>query len=162
VIITSVFVCVGCWQFARRFDHFNRAIAPKADHELRSVFLKSKNFINGAYFAEILKEVDDRALSGVSKVYMEPRVSIYGQHISEWSELAKWWKRHRLDKVRSMKWMVQFPRLFALFQRTGAVKSFEEFLHNCTLRFRAGFVFDADLECRSLGRRAQVFSHCLK
>jgi AMP deaminase len=112
----------------------------------------------------MLKEVDVRALSGESKVFMEPRVSIYGQRMAEWSELAKWWKVNGLDKARSMKWMVQFPRLFALFQRTGAVKSFEEFLHNC--RPHQEFVFSVS----SRGRTescvcvwlSQAFSHCSK
>ncbi len=112
-----------------RFDHFNRAIAPKADHELRAVFLKSKNHINGRYFADVLKEVAHRANKGVTA--MEPRVSVYGQQRSEWSMLAQWWKSNGLHTIPNMKWMVQVPRLFTLFAKSGSVKTFEEFLHNC-------------------------------
>ena len=114
-----------------RFDHFNRAIAPKADHELRAVFLKSRNHIGGTYFADVLKEVSHRAGRGAGVTAMEPRVSVYGQQRSEWSSLAKWWKATGLNALPNMKWMVQFPRLFTLFAKSGSVKTFEEFLHNC-------------------------------
>lgn len=96
------------------------------------MFLKAKNSIEGRYFAEILTEVAHRAASGVSTTAMEPRLSVYGQDKAEWSQLAKWWQQNGLGNLPNMKWMVQFPRLYNLFRRTDAVKSFDEYLRNCT------------------------------
>ncbi|CAI4213668.1 unnamed protein product [Parascedosporium putredinis] len=72
-----------------RFDKFNLKYNPIGESRLRTIFLKTDNFINGRYLAEITKEVISDLES--SKYQMvEWRISVYGKAIDEWDKLAAW------------------------------------------------------------------------
>ncbi len=60
---------------------------------------------------------------------VEWRVSIYGRKPSEWDKLARWFYTHRLasDKVR---WLIQIPRLYAVYKASGEIEDFEHILRN--------------------------------
>ncbi len=61
-----------------RFDKFNLKYNPIGESRLRTIFLKTDNFIHGRYLAEITKEVISDLES--SKYQMvEWRISIYGK-----------------------------------------------------------------------------------
>ena len=67
---------------------------PVGESALREIFLKSNNYIQGRYYAEIIKEVI--ADLEESKYQMaEYRISIYGKGPTEWADLAGWF--HRFD-----------------------------------------------------------------
>lgn len=92
-----------------RFDKFNAKYNPIGESRLREVFLKTDNYLNGKYFAHIIKEVaSDLEESKYQNV--ELRLSIYGKSKNEWTNLAKWALAHNVysDNVR---WLIQIPRL---------------------------------------------------
>ena len=62
----------------------------------------------------------------------EYRISIYGKSVDEWDKLAKWIVNNKLfsDNVR---WLIQIPRLYDLFKKTGLVNSFEDVLKSMSL-----------------------------
>ena len=65
---------------------------PVGESALREIFLKSNNYIQGRYYAEIIKEVI--ADLEESKYQMaEYRISIYGKGPTEWTDLAGWFDR---------------------------------------------------------------------
>lgn len=103
--------------------------------ELRDLYLKTENTINGEYFATIIKvRIQGRreqfscgaggspctVCSGLQEVgsdledakyqYAEPRLSIYGRSAEEWPNLASWFTKHRVYSP-NMKWMIQVPRI---------------------------------------------------
>ena len=53
------------------------------------IFLKTDNYINGRYLAEITKEVI-ADLESSKYQFVEWRVSIYGRSLDEWDKLASW------------------------------------------------------------------------
>lgn len=111
-----------------RFDKFNLKYNPIGESRLREIFLKTDNFIQGRYLAEITKEVFSDLEQ--SKYQMaEYRISIYGRHISEWSKLAAWVVDNKLvsDNVR---WLIQVPRLYDVYRKGGMVSSFGEVVNN--------------------------------
>lgn len=112
----------------QRFDHFNAKYNPFGKSELREVFLKSNNAVNGRYYAELTQELFDR-LARSKYVAAEYRVSIYGSSTREWDELAKWVVDHKLYSDRQ-RWLIQIPRIYTIFRRTGTVKSFQDLLKN--------------------------------
>ena len=76
----------------------------------------------------------------------EYRISIYGRWViiqienliaddvetrstEEWDKLAKWIVNNNLfsDNVR---WLIQIPRLYDVFKKSGAVESFEEIVRS--------------------------------
>lgn len=61
----------------------------------------------------------------------EYRISIYGRSTSEWDKLAKWIVKNELfsDNVR---WLIQIPRLYDVFKKSGAVQSFEEIVKSAS------------------------------
>src|SRR3954465_10347865 len=72
-----------------RFDKFNLKYNPIGESRLRTIFLKTDNFINGRYLAEITREVFSDLEA--SKYQMaEYRISIYGRSEDEWDKLAAW------------------------------------------------------------------------
>lgn len=92
-----------------RFDKFNTKYNPVGESRLREIFLKTDNYVNGEYFAEILKEVmSDFEESKYQNA--ELRLSIYGKSRDEWDRLAKWAVKNTVysDNVR---WLIQVPRL---------------------------------------------------
>lgn len=92
-----------------RFDKFNAKYNPIGESRLREVFLKTDNYLNGKYFARIIKEVASD-LEESKYQNAELRLSIYGKGPEEWDKLAKWAIQSDVysDNVR---WLIQIPRL---------------------------------------------------
>ncbi|XP_017150564.1 AMP deaminase 2 isoform X2 [Drosophila miranda] len=114
-----------------RFDKFNSKYNPIGESRLREVFLKTDNFLNGKYFAQIIKEV---AFDLEESKYQnaELRLSIYGKSPDEWNKLAKW----AIDNdvySSNIRWLIQIPRLFDIFKSNKMMKSFQEILNNIFL-----------------------------
>lgn len=111
-----------------RFDKFNLKYNPIGESRLREIFLKTDNFINGRYLAEITKQVFEDLES--SKYQMtELRISIYGRSIDEWEKLASWIVDNHLFS-HNVRWLIQVPRLYDLYKKTGNVTNFQQILHN--------------------------------
>lgn len=111
-----------------RFDQFNGRYSPMGVSALRSLFLKTDNFMGGRYFAELIRDVfDKQAAEGYT--FSEFRLSIYGRNRDEWCRLANWFVLHGMSH-HTNRWMIQVPRLFALYRRSGMLHSFEEMLRN--------------------------------
>jgi AMP deaminase len=72
-----------------RFDHFNAKYNPLGNSALRTIFLKSKNDMGGRYFAELAK-ILLRNFEREMTVHAELRLSIYGNSMDNWQELAGW------------------------------------------------------------------------
>jgi AMP deaminase len=111
-----------------RFDKFNLKYNPAGQSRLREIFLKTDNFINGRYLAELTKEmISDLEASKYQLV--EWRISIYGRKSSEWEKLASWFYDNRLAH-KNVRWLIQIPRLYQIYKKTGDVNSFRELLEN--------------------------------
>jgi AMP deaminase len=114
-----------------RFDKFNLKYNPIGQSRLRDIFLKTDNYIKGKYLAEITREVISDLES--SKYQMvEWRISIYGRNIHEWDKLAAWVVDNKLFS-HNVRWLIQIPRLWALYKGLGQMSSFEEVLRNVFL-----------------------------
>ncbi|XP_023166868.2 AMP deaminase 2 isoform X2 [Drosophila hydei] len=114
-----------------RFDKFNSKYNPIGESRLREVFLKTDNFLNGKYFAQIIKEV---AFDLEESKYQnaELRLSIYGKSPDEWNKLAKW----AIDNdvySSNIRWLIQIPRLFDIFKSNKMMSSFQEIMNNIFL-----------------------------
>ncbi len=111
-----------------RFDKFNLKYNPLGESRLREIFLKTDNFVQGRYLAEITKEITND-LEHSKYQFCEYRISIYGRQTNEWDKLAKWIVNNKLfsDNVR---WLIQVPRLYDVFKKGGIVKNFEEVIRN--------------------------------
>ncbi|KAK4999149.1 AMP deaminase [Elasticomyces elasticus] len=111
-----------------RFDKFNLKYNPVGESRLRTIFLKTDNFIQGRYLAEITKEVMSDLES--SKYQMvEWRISIYGRTLDEWDKLATWVVDNKLFSP-NVRWLIQVPRLFDVYKSTGLMENFEEVIIN--------------------------------
>ncbi|KAH6630650.1 hypothetical protein B0J18DRAFT_421807 [Chaetomium sp. MPI-SDFR-AT-0129] len=111
-----------------RFDKFNLKYNPIGESRLRTIFLKTDNFIKGRYLAEITKEVIADLES--SKYQMvEWRISIYGRSLDEWDKLAKWVINNKLFS-HNVRWLIQIPRLYDVYKGSGLVNSFEQIIKN--------------------------------
>lgn len=92
-----------------RFDKFNAKYNPIGESRLREVFLKTDNYLNGKYFANIIKEVaSDFEESKYQNA--ELRLSIYGKSPDEWFKLAKWAIDGNVAS-NNIRWLIQIPRL---------------------------------------------------
>uniref|UniRef100_A0A8D0CJ90 AMP deaminase n=1 Tax=Scleropages formosus TaxID=113540 RepID=A0A8D0CJ90_SCLFO len=114
-----------------RFDKFNAKYNPIGESILREIFIKTDNYIEGKYFAHIVKEVmSDLEESKYQNA--ELRLSIYGRSHDEWDKLARWAVRHKVysDNVR---WLVQVPRLFDVYRTKNQLANFQEMLENIFL-----------------------------
>ncbi|KAI5864988.1 AMP deaminase [Durotheca rogersii] len=111
-----------------RFDKFNLKYNPVGESRLRTIFLKTDNFINGRYLAEITKEVISDLES--SKYQMvEWRISIYGRSPDEWDKLAAWVVDNKLFS-HNVRWLIQIPRLYDVFKATGLMESYDQVVKN--------------------------------
>lgn len=111
-----------------RFDKFNLKYNPIGESRLREIFLKTDNFINGEYLAEITKQVfEDLEASKYQMV--ELRISVYGRSRDEWSKLSSWIVDNGLFS-HNVRWLIQIPRLYDLYKKNGNVKNFQEILRN--------------------------------
>ncbi|KAI9713302.1 MAG: hypothetical protein M1812_006661 [Candelaria pacifica] len=111
-----------------RFDKFNLKYNPIGESRLRTIFLKTDNFIKGRYLAEITKEVISDLES--SKYQMvEWRISIYGRTLDEWDKLAAWVVDNKLFS-HNVRWLIQVPRLYDVYKSTGLMDNFEQVVIN--------------------------------
>ncbi|SCV03547.1 LAME_0H11298g1_1 [Lachancea meyersii CBS 8951] len=109
-----------------RFDKFNLKYNPIGESRLREIFLKTDNYIKGTYLADITKQVISDLEN--SKYQMcEYRISIYGRSIDEWDKLAAWIVDNKVIS-HNVRWLVQVPRLYDIYKKTGLVSNF----HNIT------------------------------
>jgi len=111
-----------------RFDKFNLKYNPIGESRLREIFLKTDNYIKGKYLADITKQVFSDLEN--SKYQMcEYRISIYGRSIDEWSKLADWVIDNKLLS-HNVRWLIQVPRLYDIYKKTGLVKNFQDIIKN--------------------------------
>ncbi|KAL7269463.1 AMP deaminase [Rhizina undulata] len=111
-----------------RFDKFNLKYNPVGESRLRTIFLKTDNYIKGRYLAEITKEVFSDLEA--SKYQMaEYRISIYGRSEDEWDKLAEWVVDNKLFS-HNVRWLIQIPRLYDVYKSTGLIESFEAVIRN--------------------------------
>ncbi|XP_072049506.1 AMP deaminase 2-like isoform X2 [Amphiura filiformis] len=111
-----------------RFDKFNSKYNPIGESKLREIFIKTDNYLNGQYFAELINEVA-ADLKESKYQNAEYRLSIYGRSRTEWDSLAKWAVKHGVysDNIR---WLIQIPRLFDVYRSNKIVGKFSEILEN--------------------------------
>ncbi|KAL8669672.1 MAG: hypothetical protein Q9168_005746 [Polycauliona sp. 1 TL-2023] len=111
-----------------RFDKFNLKYNPVGSSRLREIFLKTDNYIQGRYLAELTREViSDLEASKYQMV--EWRVSIYGRNIDEWDKLASWVIDNKLVS-HNVRWLIQIPRLYSLYKKQKIVDNFEQLIIN--------------------------------
>ncbi|RKP38354.1 hypothetical protein BJ085DRAFT_18606, partial [Dimargaris cristalligena] len=111
-----------------RFDKFNLKYNPIGSSRLREIFLKTDNYIKGRYLAELTKEVFNDLEA--SKYQMaEYRLSIYGRSPKEWDSLAAWVVDNKLFS-HNVRWLIQVPRLYSIYRKSGTVDNFEDMLRN--------------------------------
>jgi AMP deaminase len=111
-----------------RFDKFNLKYNPVGESRLRTIFLKTDNFIHGQYLAEITKEVmSDLEASKYQMV--EWRISIYGREPDEWDKLAAWVVDNKLFSP-NVRWLIQVPRLYDVYKSTKLMDNFEQVIAN--------------------------------
>lgn len=111
-----------------RFDKFNLKYNPIGESRLREIFLKTDNFINGEYLAEITKQVFED-LENSKYQMVELRISVYGRSRDEWDKLSSWIVDNKLFS-HNVRWLIQIPRLYDLYRKNGNVKNFQEILRN--------------------------------
>ncbi|KAF2436563.1 AMP deaminase [Tothia fuscella] len=111
-----------------RFDKFNLKYNPVGESRLRTIFLKTDNFIHGRYLAELTKEVmSDLEASKYQMV--EWRISIYGRDKDEWDKLAAWVVDNKLYSP-NVRWLIQIPRLYDVYKSTNLMDNFEQVVRN--------------------------------
>jgi len=111
-----------------RFDRFNLKYNPIGSSELRTLFLKTDNYMKGRFFAEVTKEVFDD-LESAKYQNAEYRLSIYGKNPLEWDKLASWVCRNNLQ-ANHVKWMIQIPRIYTVYRKANMISNFKEMLDN--------------------------------
>ncbi|KAL3235059.1 AMP deaminase [Nakaseomyces bracarensis] len=111
-----------------RFDKFNLKYNPIGESRLREIFLKTNNYINGSYLAEITKQVLSD-LENSKYQNCEYRISVYGRSIDEWDKLAAWVIDNKVIS-HNVRWLVQIPRLYDIYKKTDTVKSFQDICTN--------------------------------
>ncbi|KAA8907325.1 hypothetical protein FN846DRAFT_700560 [Sphaerosporella brunnea] len=111
-----------------RFDKFNLKYNPVGESRLRTIFLKTDNYVKGRYLAEITKEVFSDLEA--SKYQMaEYRISIYGRSEDEWDKLAAWVVDNKLF-THNVRWLIQIPRLYDVYKSTNLIDSFDQVIKN--------------------------------
>ncbi|XP_060057819.1 AMP deaminase 1 isoform X3 [Erinaceus europaeus] len=115
-------------QTFQRFDKFNDKYNPVGASELRDLYLKTDNYINGEYFATIIKEVGTDLVEAKYQ-HAEPRLSIYGRSPDEWSKLSTWFVSNRIY-CPNMTWMIQVPRIYDVFRSKNFLPHFGKMLEN--------------------------------
>lgn len=123
----------------QRFDNFNSKYSPFRMGQMRKIFLKTDNNIDGRYFAELTKIVLARHEQSKGHCSAaEMRLSIYGMEKDEWEKLAKWvlcdWKGGSFPGnmiSTNNRWIVQVPRLWRIYHSKGKGKhNFQEMIEN--------------------------------
>lgn len=111
-----------------RFDKFNLKYNPIGESRLREIFLKTDNYIQGSYLAEITKQVLSD-LENSKYQNCEYRISVYGRSIDEWDKLANWVIDNKVLS-HNVRWLVQIPRLYDIYKKTGTVNNFNDICRN--------------------------------
>ncbi|KAL8761453.1 MAG: hypothetical protein Q9184_002440, partial [Pyrenodesmia sp. 2 TL-2023] len=111
-----------------RFDKFNLKYNPVGSSRLREIFLKTDNYIQGRYLAELTREVI-ADLENSKYQMVEWRISIYGRTLDEWDKLAAWVIDNKLVS-HNVRWLIQIPRLYSLYKKQRIVKNFEQLIIN--------------------------------
>lgn len=111
-----------------RFDKFNLKYNPIGESRLREIFMKTDNYIKGSYLAEITKQVLSD-LENSKYQNCEYRISIYGRSIDEWDKLASWVVDNKVFS-HNVRWLVQVPRLYDVYKKTGIVQNFQDICIN--------------------------------
>ncbi|KAF8685444.1 hypothetical protein RHS04_00662 [Rhizoctonia solani] len=111
-----------------RFDKFNLKYNPIGEARLREIFMKTDNYIEGRYLAELTKEVM-ADLEQSKYQNCEWRISIYGRSPAEWDKLAKWIVNNKLYS-HNVRWLIQIPRLYDVYKANGTINNFSDLLHN--------------------------------
>ncbi|KAI4194706.1 MAG: hypothetical protein LQ346_003626 [Caloplaca aetnensis] len=111
-----------------RFDKFNLKYNPVGSSRLREIFLKTDNYIQGRYLAELTREVI-ADLENSKYQMVEWRISIYGRTLDEWDKLAAWVIDNKLVS-HNVRWLIQIPRLYSLYKKQKIVKNFEQLIVN--------------------------------
>lgn len=153
----------------QRFDNFNDKISPFRLADMRRIFLKTNNHMQGRYFAELLKIVLQRhEMSKGHNSACEMRLSIYGMERHEWFDLACWmmqdWPETEDTKGGNMispnnRWLVQIPRLWRIYSRKPVkegekARSFQDMLDNIFIP-----MFEATLHPQDHPEIAQCLKH---
>ncbi|KAI9346466.1 hypothetical protein BDR26DRAFT_855628 [Obelidium mucronatum] len=111
-----------------RFDKFNLKYNPVGESRLREIFMKTDNFVQGRYLAELTQEVFSDLEA--SKYQMaEYRVSIYGRDKKEWDKLASWVVDNKLFS-ENVRWLIQVPRLYNVYKAQNLLQNFQQLLEN--------------------------------
>ena len=128
------------FQTFQRFDKFNSKYSPFKSQALRRVFLKTDNFLQGRFFAEICQKCTKR-LEDNGTTFAEYRVSVYGSQPDEWLKLSRWLLGKRsadfqpssssssAPKLPShdcllsdhVRWQIQIPRIWSIVGGNTAV-----------------------------------------
>lgn len=111
-----------------RFDKFNSKYNPCGLSDLRNVFLKTDNYINGRYLAEMTRSMIED-LEKNKYQYVEWRLSIYGKDINEWNKLADWVCNNNLLS-KKVKYFIQIPRLYNIYKENKFVDNFSDMIYN--------------------------------
>ncbi|KAL0069172.1 AMP deaminase [Marasmius tenuissimus] len=111
-----------------RFDKFNLKYNPIGESRLREIFLKTDNYIEGRYLAELTKEVM-ADLEQSKYQNCEWRLSVYARTPDDWDKLAKWVVNNKLYS-HNVRWLIQVPRLYDVYKANGSVQSFEDIVKN--------------------------------
>ena len=157
----------------QRFDNFNSKYSPFRMAQMRKIFLKTSNCMEGRYFAELTKIVLARheASKGHNSA-AEMRLSIYGMERDEWLHLAKWvltnWGVSEGDEnlyspgpVLSThnRWLIQVPRLWRIYHAKGGKdgkpeRSFQNMLVNLFIP-----IVEATLDPQKHPEVAELLTH---
>ena len=147
----------------QRFDNFNSKYSPFRMAQMRKIFLKTDNHIEGRFFAELTKIVLARHEQGKGhRSGAEMRLSIYGMERKEWLQLAKWVLRDWQTKdfpgnmlSSHNRWLVQVPRLWRVYYKKGkGTVSFQDMLENLF-----GPLFEATLFPEEHPEVAELLNH---
>eukprot|EP00054_Salpingoeca_dolichothecata_P024789 m.170116 g.170116 ORF g.170116 m.170116 type:complete len:706 (+) comp25139_c0_seq1:109-2226(+) len=113
----------------QRFDVFNRRFSPFNNPDIRTIFLKSDNYINGDYYRQLAAILVENLEAGDSHTCKEYRISIYGRDRREWDRLADWLHDQSLNSPH-VRWLIQVPRLYHLYKKKGQVDNFGQIMEN--------------------------------
>jgi AMP deaminase len=112
-----------------RFDNFNNKYNPMAIADLRTLLLKTENYMNGRYFAELVQQTFD-TYTRDRYTFAENRLSIYGGKYNEWEVLANWFTTHGMSSHHN-KWIIQVPRVtYSVYHKMGFIGSYKQYLYN--------------------------------
>ena len=111
-----------------RFDKFNLKYNPCGESLLRTIFLKTDNYLQGRYLAELTRELFSD-LEETKYQMTEYRLSVYGRKRNEWGQLAQWVMGHGLISEYN-RWMIQIPRIFNVYQSLGFLSNMGEMIEN--------------------------------